>query len=208
MHNPHFKLTTLTDKPKNIAILTMVETITGLCSAVITPKKGPTEHQMQHLKRFVMEHGFANSIIQIAGGNAITEARRSSLNKLHNSLVFQRGRVQHMIIVVKEQWSSRAVPSDLVCTTEGNKVSGHHIWDCNITTFPSASLPWLLQHSIFIIDRFLLRSNDQTSFAANYGYNYTAALLNFGRLSMRTSSALTTGSWPSATNIKRSQASG
>ena len=73
MHNPHTTATVLTKKPKNITILTMVETITGLCSAVITPRKGPTRHQIQHLKLFVMEHGFANSIIQTNGENAITE---------------------------------------------------------------------------------------------------------------------------------------
>ena len=82
MHNPHTTTAVLTEKPKNIVILTMVETITGLCNAVITPRKGPTRHQIQHLKRFVMEHGFANSIIQTDGENAITELAQQAAQQL------------------------------------------------------------------------------------------------------------------------------
>ena len=46
------------------------------------PRKGPTRHQLQHLKRFVMEHGFANSIIQTDGENAITELAQQAAQQL------------------------------------------------------------------------------------------------------------------------------
>ena len=106
MHSPHTTATVLTEKPKNITILTVVETITGLCSAIITPRKGPTRHQTQHLKRFVMEHGFANSIIQTDGENAITELAQQAAQQLG-----------------LPTRSSRTLPSDALCSTAGNESS-------------------------------------------------------------------------------------
>ena len=117
---------------------------------------------------------FANSIIQTDGENAITElaqqaaqqlglpARQSptydhqsqgSVERFHQTLFAQ-------LHATRFQWASHLGLE-------------HH-------KLLSASLPWLLQHSVFVINRFLVRNNGQTSFAANYGYNYTVALLNFG----------------------------
>eukprot|EP00971_Amphidinium_carterae_P350019 6491346-Amphidinium_carterae.1 len=53
------------------AILTCVETITGLCMAIPTSRKSPTRHQLTLLKKFVMENGFGQSIIQVDNDPAI-----------------------------------------------------------------------------------------------------------------------------------------
>ena len=116
-----------------------------------------------------MEHGFANSIIQTDGENAIAEfaqqvaqllglpTRQSpaydhrsqgAVERFHQTLFAQ-------LRATRFQWASHLGLE-------------HH-------NLPPASLPWLLQHSIFVINRFLIRSNGQTTFATNYGYNYTAA---------------------------------
>eukprot|EP00971_Amphidinium_carterae_P201720 4002864-Amphidinium_carterae.1 len=39
-------------------VLTCVETMTGLCMAIPTSRKGVTRHQLTQLKKFVMENGF------------------------------------------------------------------------------------------------------------------------------------------------------
>eukprot|EP00971_Amphidinium_carterae_P231259 4589246-Amphidinium_carterae.1 len=47
------------------AILTCVETTTGLCMAIPRSKKGPTRYQLTQLKTFIMESGFGQSIVQV-----------------------------------------------------------------------------------------------------------------------------------------------
>ena len=176
MHNPHPTTTVLTDKPKNIVILTMVENITGLCSAVITPRKGPTRHQLQHLKRFVMEHGFANSIIQTDGENAITELAQQAAHQL-GLPTRQSPTYDH-----RSQGSVERFHQTLFAQLRATRFQWASHLGLEHHNLPPLSLPWLLQHSVFLINRFLVRNNGQTSFAANYGYNYTAALLNFGEI--------------------------
>ena len=118
MHDPHQRLSTeqLREKPKNIHPHHGAA-IAGLCSAVLTPQKGPTKHQTQHLKRFVMEHGFANSIIQTDGENAITELAQQAAQQ-PGPPTRQSPTYDH-----RSQGAVAQVPSDLVLPTEGNKVS-------------------------------------------------------------------------------------
>ena len=174
MHNPHTTATVLTGKPKNITILTMVETITaGLCNAIITPRKGPTRHQIQHLKHFVMEHSFANSIIQTGGENAITELAQQAAQRL-GLPTRQSPTYDH-----RSQGAVERLHQTLFAQLRATRFQWASHLGLQHHNLPPASLPWLLQHSIFVINH---RSNGQTSFAANYGYNYTAALLNFGEI--------------------------
>ena len=108
MHNPHSKVTSLTEKPKHITILTMVETIAGLCSAVITTKKrtNKTSDTTSH-KHFVMEHGFCQLHHSDRRRECHHGARPTSCTTTWS---LQRGRVHHMIIVAKEQWSGSIRP--------------------------------------------------------------------------------------------------
>eukprot|EP00971_Amphidinium_carterae_P277858 5515192-Amphidinium_carterae.1 len=45
-------------------VLSCIETMTGLCMAIPTSRKGVTRHQLTQLKKFVMENGFGHSTIQ------------------------------------------------------------------------------------------------------------------------------------------------
>eukprot|EP00971_Amphidinium_carterae_P102394 2027207-Amphidinium_carterae.1 len=55
----------LTSSTKVNTVLTGVETITGMCIAIPTSKKGATQYQISQLKKFVMENGFGGSILQV-----------------------------------------------------------------------------------------------------------------------------------------------
>ena len=80
MHNPHVKLTSLAEKPKNITILTMVETITSLSRQ----RKG------QHNIRYNISNVLSPSTASPTPSSRPTARMpsRNSPNKLHN-LVFQ-----------------------------------------------------------------------------------------------------------------------
>ena len=41
-----------------------IESTTGLCTAVLTSKKGYTPHQATQLHRWIVKHGFTKSILQ------------------------------------------------------------------------------------------------------------------------------------------------
>ena len=131
---------------------------------------------------------------------------RSSPNKLHSNLVFQQGRVQHMIIEAREQ--SRGSIKSCSLNSGQRGFNGHHIWDCNITTY--LLLPY---HGFFntASSSSTFSSSGTTARHPSQPTMDTTTQLLFptsGRLSMQTSSASTAGSRPSATNIKRSQVSG
>eukprot|EP00971_Amphidinium_carterae_P162078 3212954-Amphidinium_carterae.4 len=63
-------------------ILTCVETTTGLCIAIPTSKKGPTRYQLTQLKKFVMENGFGQSIIQVDNEPAIKQLAEEAVREL------------------------------------------------------------------------------------------------------------------------------
>eukprot|EP00971_Amphidinium_carterae_P195692 3883522-Amphidinium_carterae.1 len=54
-----------TSSNKVNTVLTGVGTITGMCIAIPTSKKGSTQYQITQLKKFVMESGFGGSILQV-----------------------------------------------------------------------------------------------------------------------------------------------
>ena len=47
---------------------------------------------------------------------------------------------------------------------------------------PPESLPWALQHSIFILNNYLVRSSGKTSLFENYRYNYRSNIVGFGEI--------------------------
>eukprot|EP00971_Amphidinium_carterae_P095088 1881406-Amphidinium_carterae.3 len=54
-------------RTKLVTILTMVETITGMSNAVIVENKGVTQYALGEVKKFILENGFINSVIQVEG---------------------------------------------------------------------------------------------------------------------------------------------
>eukprot|EP00971_Amphidinium_carterae_P169597 3359967-Amphidinium_carterae.1 len=61
----------------------MVETVTGMSNAVIVENKGVTQYALGEVKKFILENGFINSVIQVDGESAIkrfAEAVITSLN--------------------------------------------------------------------------------------------------------------------------------
>eukprot|EP00971_Amphidinium_carterae_P266191 5280142-Amphidinium_carterae.1 len=51
-------------RTKLITVLTMVETVTGMSNAVIVEHKGVTPDAFGKVKKFILENGFINSMIQ------------------------------------------------------------------------------------------------------------------------------------------------
>ena len=47
---------------------------------------------------------------------------------------------------------------------------------------PPESLPWALQHSIFILNSYLVHSPGKTSHFENYRYNYRSNIVGFGEV--------------------------
>ena len=47
---------------------------------------------------------------------------------------------------------------------------------------PPESLPWALQHSVFILNNYLVHSSGKTSHFENYRYNYRSNIVGFGEV--------------------------
>eukprot|EP00971_Amphidinium_carterae_P323755 6434150-Amphidinium_carterae.1 len=62
--------------------LTCVETLTGLCMAIPTSRHGRTRYQLTQLKKFVMENGFGQSIIQVDYEPAIIQLVQEAAKEL------------------------------------------------------------------------------------------------------------------------------
>ena len=56
--------------------------------------------------------------------------------------------------------------------------------DLNIAPYmlPPESLPWALQHSILILNNYLVRSSGKTSHFENYWYSYRSNIVGFGEI--------------------------
>ena len=47
---------------------------------------------------------------------------------------------------------------------------------------PPESLPWALQHNVFILNNYLVHSSGKTSHLENYRYNYRSNIVGFGEI--------------------------
>eukprot|EP00971_Amphidinium_carterae_P200117 3971423-Amphidinium_carterae.3 len=57
-------------RTKLVTILTMVETVTGMSHAIIVENKGVTQYGPE-VKKFILDHGFINSVTQVDGESAL-----------------------------------------------------------------------------------------------------------------------------------------
>eukprot|EP00971_Amphidinium_carterae_P202151 4011262-Amphidinium_carterae.1 len=82
--------------------------------AIPTSRKGPTRHQLTHLKKFVMENDLGQSIIQVDNAGHHTTCARSSAGT-YNSV--------ETIFFTHPSGTrfSRAIPSDIVRTSARNQ---------------------------------------------------------------------------------------
>ena len=75
-----------------------------------------------------------------------------------------------------EAWGPFLVPLPLpsIQWSKDLKVEPH--------TMPPESLPWALQHSIFILNDYLAHSSGKTPHFENYRYNYRSNIIGFGEV--------------------------
>eukprot|EP00971_Amphidinium_carterae_P237698 4719042-Amphidinium_carterae.2 len=109
-----------------------------LCMAIPTPRKGPTRYQLTQLKKFVMENGFEQSIIQVDNEPASLQLAQEAERELtipwrHSSSHThqEQGAIERLHKRLFAQ--VRAIKFDLVAK-------------CNLQTpdnVPEALLPWM-----------------------------------------------------------------
>ena len=155
MHDPHQRLSTeqLQEKPKNINILTVVETITQSSS------RGKGQRSI----RFNISSTLSwSTALPTASSRPTARMPSPSLhNKLHNNFVSQQDRAQHLIIKAKELENDFIRPGFFQLRATRCRWASHLRLQLDAHDLPPASLPWLLQHSVFAINRFLVRTNSQ-----------------------------------------------
>ena len=171
LQDPHLPPGSPQQRP--LTILTMLETTTGLSNAILTTKKGDTQHQRQQIKKWITTNGFANSILQTDSEAAILQLgehvsrelglrfraspphshqSNGAVERLHRTLFDQ-------LRAVRLQWAlSLGVPERL----------------------PQQSLPWLLQHSVFILNKYLVKDTGATAHQNNYHKAYNNPICQFG----------------------------
>ena len=129
-----------------------------------------------HIHRWIVKHGFTRSVLQSDHETSLMQLvstvasdlklpTRASPPYSHQS----QGKVERFhrnlfdqLRTTRLRWSK----------------------DLNIEPYmlPPESLPWALQHSIFILNNYLVHSSGKTSHFENYRYNYRSNTIGFGEI--------------------------
>ena len=152
----------------------MLETTTGLSNAILTTKKGDTQHQRQQIKKWITTNGFANSILQTDSEAAILQLGehvsrelglrfRASPPHSHQS----NGAVERLHRTLFDQLRAVRLQWALSLGVQPERL-------------PQQSLPWLLQHSVFILNKYLVKDTGTTAHQNNYHKPYNNPICQFG----------------------------
>ena len=140
----------------------------------MTHRKGITKHQLHQAKKWIIINGFSDAVIQCDAETSLiqlTEKIASELGLRHRvSPPYShqsQGRVERFhrtlheqIRTIRYQWAAHL----------GIRASA----------WPPASLPWIIQHAVFIANRYIIHNNGATSYSNNYHREYDGAILHFG----------------------------
>ena len=159
----------------HIRVLSLIESTTGMSHAIMTHRKGLTQHQLHQAKKWIITNGFGDSVIQCdAEGSLIqlTERIASELGLRHRvSPPYShqsQGRVERFHRTLREQ--IRTI---------------RYQWAAHLgiraSALPPASLPWIIQHAVFIANRYIIHNNGSTSYSNNYHREYDGVILHFGK---------------------------
>ena len=157
------------------AILTWVESLTGLAGSLMAPKKGPTAQQLNAVVIFITSNGFASSILQCDGEPALVKlmeeiCRQTSLPldrssaTSHQHEAWQKSLcAQFRALLFDFCRRYKLQPAEVMIASS----LGQH----------------MLRHAEWLLNRFQLSSsNYKTSFQRRWGIASTSAVLPFGEL--------------------------
>ena len=172
LQDPHLPPGSPQQRP--LAVLTMLETTTGLSNAILTTKKGDTTHQRQHIKKWITTNGFANSILQTDSEATILQpgehvARelgprfRASPPNSHQS----NGAMERLHRTLFDQLRAVRLQWALSLGVQPERL-------------PQQALPWLLQHSVFILNKYLVKDTGTTAHQNNHHKAYNNPICQFG----------------------------
>ena len=172
MQDPHLPPASPQQRP--LTVLTMLETTTGLSNAILTPRKGDTTHQRQQIKKWITTNGFANSILQTDSEAAILQLGENVSRELglrfraspphsHQS----NGAVERLHRTLFDQLRAVRLQWALSLGIQPERL-------------PQQSLPWLLQHSVFILNKYLVKDTGTTAHQNNYHKTHNNPICQFG----------------------------
>ena len=157
------------------AILTWVESLTGLAGSLMATKKGPTAQQLDAVVTFITRNGFASSTLQCVGEPALVKLMEE-IHKQTSLPLDQSSAISHQ----HEAWQKslfaqlRALLFNFCrrCKLQPSEVM-----------IGSSLGQHMLRHAEWLLNRFQLSSSDyMTSFPRRWGIASTSAVLPFGEL--------------------------
>ena len=172
LQDPHLPPNSPQQRP--LTVLTMLETTTGLSNAMLTTREGDTTHQIQQIKKRITTNGFANSILQTDSEAAILQLGEHVASELgprfraspphsHQS----NGAVERLHRTLFDQLRAVRLQWALSLGLQSERL-------------PQQSLPWLLQHSVFILNKHLVKDTGTTAHQNNYHKAYNNPICQFG----------------------------
>eukprot|EP00971_Amphidinium_carterae_P132988 2633531-Amphidinium_carterae.2 len=170
--------------------------------AIPTSRTGPTRYQLTQLKKFVMENGFGQSIIQVDKEPAILQLAQEAVKELtipwrHSSSHTHQGQgpIERLHKTLYAQ--VRAIKFDLV--DRYNLQTPDNVSE--------ALLPWMLQHTCFTINRHPVHTDGMTKYERRCGlsveYNATQQFAALAKWFWPTSSQSQSTSLSSGTMSSR-----
>ena len=170
-HHPPLTPSSGSRYENHITILSLIESTTGMSQAIMTHRKGITKHQLHQAKKWIITNGFSDAVIQCDAETSLiqlTEKLASELGLQHRvSPPYShqsQGRVERFhrtlheqIRTIRYQWAAHL----------GIRASA----------LPPASLPWIIQHAVFIANRYIIHNNGATSYSNNYHREYDGVIL-------------------------------
>eukprot|EP00971_Amphidinium_carterae_P348665 6490618-Amphidinium_carterae.2 len=161
-----------------ITVLTMVGTVTGMSNAVIIEHKGVTPYALGEVKKFILENGFINSMIQVDGEptiKTISEAVIASLNGEVKSRLSPS--YSHQSPGACEGWHTKLFSHLRLLRLQMSEQFGIPISEI---TKDHLIVPWMVKHVGFTHNRFQLGQDGQTPYSRTWGQKYKSAIIAFG----------------------------
>ena len=167
---------TVPDSKEQITVMTAIDIITGLATASVVTSKGANLHAVTELKRFILETGRSFAFLQSDQEPAIKAVLQAVIKQLPGLTL--RGAPAHSSAT---QGSVERYHQTLFSQIRTIKIQIETEYKIQMK-LDSVLLPWMVRHSAWLLNRFLIHSDGLTSYQRAWGKVYSNAICSFGEV--------------------------
>ena len=156
--------------------MTAIDIITGLSTASVVTSKGANLHAVTELKRFILETGRSFAFLQSDQEPSIKAVLQAVIKQLPGLTL--RGAPTHSSATQGSVERYHQTLFSQIRTLELQIETEYKIQ----MKLDNVLLPWMVRHSAWLLNRFLIHSDGLTSYQRALGKSYSNAICSFGEV--------------------------